>query len=946
MDILQISDCESLDGWSGVQLTGDARQGSSAVTASMPAGRVGSVSFNYTSTGIDLSKFHTLAFWWKAEGDGLRSFMIKLRNYPIAGGMEAVYRVWDTGMGKSPEGWQLAAVTLPEPRYDDWGGKPDRESRYIAFRTTTSADADVRLSVDKVIALPQILQWQVSYSATKMNELSVVAKNITDKELSMNFGSGDKALKQIDLPPGDEVSFGLALNSVAPQFSQLQPYRIMPIQIWAEVNNLEETRMSETVNVVKKGELPQHPRLLFNREGIEELKERINSYSWAKAVWDGIKSRADRTLDDPVELPPRGGNWWHWYACPEHGAGLRTGKQLDKWRWEHICPVDNKVYIGDPDRPDRDYDGCVISGKHGGLARSVLEFGIAYQVTGDSRYAGKAREILLAYADRYLSYPLHTTRGEPKIGGGRVGPQTLDESTWLIPICQGADLIWDKLSEDDKKTISQKMLLPAAKEVILKHQIGVHNIQCWKNSAVGMVGFLLGDDELIGEAIYNPERGYLTQMSKGVLPDGIWWEGAWGYHFYTLSALWGLTEAARNCDIDLYGDELKSLFDGPVRFASPSLRLPAFNDSGEVSLKGRASIYELAFARYLDSRYMTLISTSNRRNDYAMRFGVGELPSEFSAQWKSANYPNSGYAILAKGESEQATWLCMKYGPHGGGHGHPDKLNFVVYSRAEIIAPDPGTARYGVPIQRGWYRTTLAHNTLVVDEESQKQSEGKCLAFGSEDGVDYVVADAGPIYDGVRFTRSAALIDENLIVFVDQVRCDRERLLDIAYHNHGKWDSLPDGESWTPPDKPGYQYLRDATVREVAGTTDLFLNAEENQRAAISLAVDSPVKVITTTGVGRHAEDRVPMVIFRRKAKEMTLAWCVALDGKPAKIKYLSARDSGGDVISSEVATAIQIVSADGKRRTLVVNPDKLSLDVELPGGAKLRSEEIFKVQP
>ncbi len=189
-------------------------------------------------------------------------------------------------------------------------------------------------------------------------------------------------------------------------------------------------------------ELPSHPRLLFNRDGIAQLKERIERYDWAKARWDGIKQNADRLLAQPVELPLLGGNWWHWYACPKHGAALRTGKQIGEWQWEHICPVDNEILRSDPTRPERDYDGCVIMGAHGRWAQTVRELGLTYQITGDRRYAEKAKEILLAYAERYLIYPLHTIRGESKIGGGHVGPQTLDESVWLIPLCQGADLVW------------------------------------------------------------------------------------------------------------------------------------------------------------------------------------------------------------------------------------------------------------------------------------------------------------------------------------------------------------------------------------------------------------------------------------------------------------------------------------------------------------------------
>ncbi|MGQ9729532.1 MAG: alginate lyase family protein, partial [Candidatus Fervidibacter sp.] len=422
---------------------------------------------------------------------------------------------------------------------------------------------------------------------------------------------------------------------------------------------------------VKGMGLPPHPRLLFNREGINELKERISRYDWAKVQWDALKRRTDTALKETVNLPPRGGNWWHYYACPKHGASLRTGKQIGEWKWEHICPVDNEVLESDPTKPERDYDGVVIMSVHGRYANLVRDLGIVYQVTNERRYAEKAKGILMAYADRYLSYPLHDIRGRPQIGGGRVGPQTLDEAVWLIPMAQGADLIWETLTETEQQHLAQKLFLPAVKEVILPHKMGVHNIQCWKNSAVGLVGFLLGDEQLIWEAIDNPERGYWIQMKRGVSEDGAWWEGAWGYHFYTLSALWHLTEAARNCGINLYGAELKRMFDAPFKFMMPNWRLPAFNDSFEAPLRMETgsdrfsvtqTIYELAYARYREPMYAALLYGSDRRSDFALWFGVGELPEPQPLRWQSVNYPASGYAILAEGEGEQATWLCLKYG--------------------------------------------------------------------------------------------------------------------------------------------------------------------------------------------------------------------------------------------------------------------------------------------
>ena len=434
-------------------------------------------------------------------------------------------------------------------------------------------------------------------------------------------------------------------------------------------------------------------------------------------------------------------------------------------------------------------------------------------------------------------------------------------------------------------------------------------------------------------------------MQKGVLPDGIWWEGAWGYHFYTLSALWGLAEAASNCGIYLYGEELKGMFDSPLKFTMPNLHLPAFNDSGEVNLRGSASLYELALARYREPRYVTLLETGNRQNDFALWFGTGELPTTPPIQWQSTNYQRSGYAILARGEGEQATWLCLKYGPHGGGHGHPDKLNFVLYARGGVVAPDPGTARYGLPIQRGWYRTTLAHNTLTVDETSQKPAEGKCIAFGNGSGVDFAIADAGDIYDGVSFVRTAALLNEKLLVFIDQIRCDREHLLDIAYHNSGMWDELPDGMAWISPDEDGYSYLRDATVRQVTESATLTARVGDDWRIALTLAGGEPTEIITGTGVGAHIEDRIPVALFRRHAKETTLAWCVALDGESAQIEFLPVHDASRKALSQSIAAAVQVMSTDGQSWRFVTNPEQCSLRVQLPDGSEWHTDAVFAVR-
>jgi hypothetical protein len=682
--------------------------------------------------------------------------------------------------------------------------------------------------------------------------------------------------------------------------------------------------------------LPPHPRLLLSADGIAQLKQRIATEPRAKLEWDELKARADKDLKKPVVLPPRGGNWSHNYVCPEHGARLKQGKQIGPWEWEHVCPVGDHVLHGDPSKATLDFDGNAIAGIHADYARQTIDDGLLYQVTGDAHYAARAREILLAYADRYLSYPVHDNAGRPGGRGGHVASQSLTEATWLIDMAQGADLVWDTLSDAEHAAITDKMLRPALNEIIIPQKYGVHNIQNRENSAIGLVGYLLNDPKLIALAIDDPKYGFRAQMKHGVLPGGFWLEGSTGYHFFAMEGMWPLLEAARNCGTDLYGPEFKSLFDGPMSLTMPNLDLPNFNDSGISPLKGHGEIYELAIARYHESTYAPLVMSTGRTNRMALLFGVAALPeADFITSTASRNLTGPGYAILQRGTDTNATWLALKYGPHGGGHGHPDKNSFILYARGEVVAPDVGTHAYGSPLHAGWDKTTLAHNTLVVDEKSQEPAQGKYLAFGSDRGVDYSVTEAGPIYPGVHFTRTTAMLTPNLIVFVDQIESDAPHTLDLAYHQVGKWENLPAGKPWPSKQGAGYKFFSNATARDVStGNLALKTVTTNNWHVAVSLAENDPTEVITGYGIWKTTEDKVPMVVQRRHAQRTAFVWAVSLDGSPVTLHVVDVDDSGGNRVDESEAVLVN-TSSGGKNWSLLANPH---------GKSVKGTSDVFKV--
>jgi hypothetical protein len=391
------------------------------------------------------------------------------------------------------------------------------------------------------------------------------------------------------------------------------------------------------------------------------------------------------------------------------------------------------------------------------------------------------------------------------------------------------------------------------------------------------------------------------------------------------------------------------MFDAPFTFALPSLILPDFNDSDEVALRSRADIYELGYARYKNPVYTSLLQ-GQRTTRHALLFGVPNLPKSGQQIGVNGNRNSeaSGYAILQSGEGPQSTWLCLKYGPHGGGHGHPDKNHFILYSRGQIVAPDGGVHAYASPLHSGWDKATIAHNTLVVDQKEQMPAEGRSLAFGSEQGVSYTINDAGAIYPGVRFVRTAAMIGPNLVVFFDQVTADAPHTFDLAYHQIGIWDtSAATGAPWTPPNINGYKFLKDATLRSgvtEASTLRTKAAAGERVSAAITLAGGEPTDVIMGYGLRKSTEDRVPMLIMRRQAAHTAFLWAVSLDGSPVTLRLSPVKDSTGNSLGTDEAAMVQ-VSSGKQTRLLLVNPDRRSVRADLPAGEAWETASAFAVR-
>ena len=147
------------------------------------------------------------------------------------------------------------------------------------------------------------------------------------------------------------------------------------------------------------------------------------------------------------------------------------------------------------------------------------------------------------------------------------------------------------------------------------------------------------------------------------------------------------------------------------------------------------------------------------------------------------------------------------------------------------------------------------------------------------------VTDASDAYKdkGVQFVRSVAMIDASCIVVIDQVHSENEHTLDLAMHLAGKWETTP-GTPWPAPNKSGYSVLQDLTAGDVHEPITLRTKFARDRVAALTLSGDEPTQMITGTGVGETTRDRIPIALFRRRAKSTTFVWSIAVDGSPVQI--------------------------------------------------------------
>jgi hypothetical protein len=266
---------------------------------------------------------------------------------------------------------------------------------------------------------------------------------------------------------------------------------------------------------------------------------------------------------------------------------------------------------------------------------------------------------------------------------------------------------------------------------------------------------------------------------------------------------------------------------------------------------------------------------------------------------------------LRQGNGAAAACVFLDYGPHGGGHGHMDKLQLLLYANGREWLLDPGRLNYSQPEYKTWVKETAAHNTVTLGGQSQRATTGKLLWLQKENDFVACAAQSDAAYDGTKLTRRLLLTPLFLVDIFD-VEAAQETQIDWFVHSTAA-SLLPvvprATTNFLPGTTNGYQHLIDAQSFTAQSSSQWDFLSDTNKPDALRLRVwlvnDGLETIATTNGIGYTVAEKTPTLMRRRTAQKTRFIAVYDLSGNGNGVRDVKAEKNG----------ALQIVTAAGNWR-------------------------------
>lgn len=643
----------------------------------------------------------------------------------------------------------------------------------------------------------------------------------------------------------------------------------------------------------------EHPNLILTEKGVDAMKASLGKIPLFDKSVDAVRVQVDEEIANGIEVP-----------VPKDLAGGYTHE------------------------------------RHKANFFTMEKAGVLYQITGEDKYAVYIRDMLLEYAEMFPTIGKHpATRSYAR---GKFFWQCLNDANWLVYTAQAYDCIYDWLDEETRNKLNTQLFRPYADYVSIenpKYHNRLHNHSTWANAAVGMIGLVMDDEELVDRALYAfdirndsslidndggtldlkgyKEGGFLAQIDHSFSPDGYYTEGPY-YQRYAMYPFLifaqGLANKRPELDVLNYRDGLliKAVTTLINQTNSQGEFFPINDSQKGMSLASRELVIAVSMAYHFGGNDAQLLSIIEDQGKVPLN-DAGLAAAQAIADGKAQTYEFKSMEISdgANGDegavgilrSDDVT-LVMKYAKHGMGHGHFDRLGFLLYDETGEVIQDYGAARW-VNIEHkdgggylkenhSWAKETVAHNTLVINKDSHfdrnvkeaDQAPGTPYYFASNEKIQIASATELNAYENVKMHRTMAVVnvdelEKPLVIDLFSVQAPEGTRYDLPIYYLGDLMStnqkFQTNNDLTPMGtNDGYQHLWAEGQTNLTGDVYRMTWFNKKRFYTVSSVVETGDEVILTR-IGANDPNfnlrRDPGMIHRRTAGNTLFASVYEIHG-------------------------------------------------------------------
>ncbi len=454
--------------------------------------------------------------------------------------------------------------------------------------------------------------------------------------------------------------------------------------------------------------------------------------------------------------------------------------------------------------------------------RQMEYLALAYQMTGDDKYADKICSMLLevatipSWADSEMMQRTPAWRSE------------LQMAHRAFQLAVAYDAVYNKLSASDRQTIAKGLWRLAGEPLMgdwLLEPTRIHSLNSmghnWWTSCVGM-------GALLSLAISNeiPEAEKAAQEAVEALPE--WFDFAGdviqnkpktfdrngGMYESINYASFGITEALLLRLAWLNSHPGAKLEDIPQMAMLPSffshvsyprtgeLHSINFGDSHK-NVTGESSMilaYAMGEKDPVTLWYINQLEPGQHREGFPRHFPMGFLYTPDLSKAPSASeldkshlWEDLGWATMRDSWDKDATMLAAKSGMTWN-HSHADANSMILFHNGVDIIKDAGNCSYGKPEYRNYFFQTDAHNVVKFNGKGQpkyQQYHGTMLPGSMSTLLDggnirYVLADGtGPMSQVFDRNLRHFLWMDSVIYVVDDIHSHEPGQFEWLWHPGG-----------------------------------------------------------------------------------------------------------------------------------------------------------------